>query len=36
MQTNPKKAEAACPICIQNFIPEAFHIEKVIMDLNSK
>jgi len=32
MQNNPKKAEVTCPICIQNFIPEAFHIEKVIMD----
>lgn len=32
MQNNPKKAEVACPICIQNFIPEALHIEKVIMD----
>ena len=32
MKNNPKKAEVACPICIQNFIPEAFHIEEVIME----
>ncbi len=32
MQNTPKKAEVTCPICIQNFIPEAFNIEKVIMD----
>jgi hypothetical protein len=32
MQNTPKKAEVPCPICHQNFIPEAFHLERVIMD----
>ena len=32
MQNNPKKSEIPCPICHQNFIPEAFHLERIIMD----
>ena len=32
MQNYPKKAEIPCPICHQNFIPEAFHLERIIMD----
>ena len=32
MQNNPKKAEITCPICSHKFIPEAFHIERIIMD----
>ena len=32
MQNNTKKAEVPCPICSHKFIPEAFHIERVIMD----
>jgi hypothetical protein len=32
MQNNQKKELVNCPICNHSFIPEAFHIEKVIMD----
>ena len=32
MQNNTKKAEVPCPMCSHKFIPEAFHIEKIIMD----
>ena len=32
MQTYPKKAEVECPICHQNFIPESFHLERIVMD----
>lgn len=32
MQNKPKKAEITCQICNYNFIPEAFHVEKVIID----
>ena len=32
MQNNPKKAEVPCPICSHKFIPEAFHLERIIMD----
>ena len=28
----PKKRKVLCPICNHNFIPEAFHIERIIMD----
>ena len=32
MQNSPKKVEVPCPICLQKYIPEAFHKEKVIID----
>lgn len=32
MQNTTKKAEVPCPICSHKFIPEAFHIERIIMD----
>lgn len=32
METNTQRAKLTCPICNQQFIPESFHIEKVIMD----
>lgn len=32
MQKTPKKAEVPCPICSHKFIPEAFHLERIIMD----
>lgn len=32
MQDTPKKAAVPCPICSHKFIPEAFHIERIIMD----
>ncbi|KKK57317.1 hypothetical protein LCGC14_3055680, partial [marine sediment metagenome] len=32
MQKNLKKDPLKCPICNNKFIPEAFHLEKVIMD----
>jgi len=33
MQNTPKKAVVPCPICSHKFIPEAFHIERIIMDI---
>lgn len=32
MQKTTKKAEVPCPICNHKFIPEAFHLERIIMD----
>lgn len=32
MQKNLKKDPLKCPVCNNKFIPEAFHLEKVIMD----
>lgn len=32
MESNTQRAKLTCPICNQQFIPESFHIEKVIMD----
>lgn len=32
MENNTERAKLTCPICNQQFIPESFHVEKVIMD----
>ncbi len=32
MQNDPLRAKIKCPVCSKKFIPESFHIEKLIMD----
>ena len=32
MENNTQRAKLTCPICDQKFVPESFHIERVIMD----
>lgn len=32
MQNDPQKTKIKCPVCGRKFIPESFHLEKLIMD----